>query len=188
MFNVTRRVSFSVVIALLLGWGAMSFMIFQSAEYSIASERNNGYFGAPLKGVKMLFQVDKKVYRGGEPVLISLRNDSRKPIYLSTSALGCGQTWWALQQLGTDETDWRTVTRSKDSCTGITAGLEDFAKGTLKTDVWNGLIQTNAIGEVYLPAETGIYRFLVPYLVGPAAEEDWGNAQALLSSSSFTIQ
>lgn len=188
MFNVTRRVSFSVVIALLLGWGAMSFMIFRSAEYTIASEKDDGYIGVPSKGVKMLFQVDKKVYRGGEPVLISLRNDSRKPIFLATSALGCGQSWWALQRLGTDETDWQTVTRSKESCSGSTTGLESFAKGTLKTDEWNGLIQTDAIGEVFLPAETGIYRFLVPYLVGSAEEEDWKSQQAQIGSSSFTIQ
>ncbi len=189
MFNVTRRVSFSVVIALLLGWSGMALMIFQSSNYLIAAETEDGSPMSIPRGVKLALQVDKKVYRGGEPVLISLRNDSRLPIWLATNADGCPATWWTLERLGNDENDWQTVARTKAGCSGPSAGLEGFAKGTLKTDEWSGLLQTSAIGEVFLPATTGTYRVSVPYLVGKEiAEIDWTAKAEVRQSNAFTVQ
>lgn len=189
MFNVTRRVSFSVVIALLLGWGALAVMFFQSSSFLIAAETEDGYPMNIPRGVKLMLQVDKKVYRGGEAVLISLRNDSRLPIWLATSANGCPATWWSLEKLGSDEDDWQTVSRTKLGCHGTSTGFERFDKGTLRTDEWNGLLQTNAIGEVYLPAMTGTYRINVPFLAGKeAVEADWAAAAEARPSAAFTIQ
>lgn len=189
MFTVTRRVSFSVVIALLLGWGAMSFMIFRSSEYLIAAELEDGTRIALPRGVKLSLQVDKKIYRSGEPILIALRNDSRLNITLATSAAGCPETWWVVQRLGNEENDWRTLELRKGGCARLSSGREAFAKGTLRTAEWNGLVQTDAIGEVYQPAQTGTYRIVVPYLTGKAVEEkDWSAAEELIASPSFTIQ
>lgn len=189
MFNVTRRVSFSVVIALLLGWVAMSIMIFQSAHYSIAAETEDGYRIVIPRGVKLVLQVDKKVYRSEEPVLISLRNDSRLHIWLATEAYSCPATWWALQRLGTDGVEWQTVSRVKAGCGPTSRGVDRFVSHTLKTDEWNGLIQTPAVGEVWDAAPTGTYRIAVPYLVGKeVTEADWANDQQYIPTASFTIQ
>lgn len=189
MFNVTRRVSFSVVIALLLGWGAMSTMIFQSSNYLLAAETTDGQRAQPVAGVRLAFQIDKRIYRGGEPILISLRNDSRMPITVATNAGGCGPGWWWLQQQGTDELEWRDVSRGKTPCTGRSSGLEAFAKGTLKTEEWNGLVMTEAIGEVFQEAPTGTYRLAAPFLVGrEVTETDWETQSRWRYSPVFTIQ
>ncbi len=189
MFTVTRRVSFSVAIALLLGWGAMSIMIFQSSNYLLAAETTDEHRAQPAAGVRLTFQIDKRIYRGGEPVLISLRNDSRKAITLATNAGGCGSGWWWLQRQGADELEWRDVSRGKTPCTSVSSGLESFSKGALKTDEWNGLLMTEAIGEVFAEAPTGTYRLAAPFLVGgEVTETDWKTQSRWRYSPGFTIQ
>lgn len=189
MFTVSRRVSFSVVIALLLGWAAMSLMIFRSSEYLLAAETDSNYRIIVPRGIKLNLQVDKKVYRAQEPVLISLRNDSRREIGLAVNAAGCPATWWVVQRLGPDGVEWQIVSLRKDGCVTKNFGLEKFPTHTLKTAEWNGLVQTTAIGEVYAGVSTGTYRILVPYLAGEqVVEADWELHQRQLPSTSFTIQ
>lgn len=189
MFTVGKKVSFSVVIALLIGWGVMSMLIFQSSQVLLATEAEDGSRNVLPSGVKLSLVVDKKVYRSEEPILVSLRNDSRKQIWLAMTALGCPNSWWAVQRLAADAATWQTVARTQAGCSGTSSGLEKYASHTLKTDEWNGLLQTGDIGQIFAAAPTGTYRLAVPYLVGKqVAEEGWKLSAQLLPSASFTIQ
>lgn len=189
MFTITSKVSFSVVVALLLGWAVMSLLIFQSSQYLIATDTADVNWVATPKGVKLVLLVDKKVYRSEEPILISLRNDSRKKIWLASAAAGCPNSWWYLERLGSDASLWQKVARTKSDCAADSSGLGSFPIHTLKTDEWNGLIQNDALGEVFEGVPTGTYRIAVPYLVGKdAVETAWQTDQKLIPSASFTIQ
>lgn len=167
----------------------MSFLIFQSSQVLIANEYDDGSRIVLPAGVKLALVVDKKVYQPNESILISLRNDSRKQIWLAKAAGGCPNSWWYIQRLGSDVNDWHTVPRTTKGCTDGNSGLDKFSSHTLKTDQWNGLVQTSDIGEIFVPATTGTYRIVVPYLVGKeVTEENWKLAAQLVPTSSFTIQ
>lgn len=186
MFSVTRKVSFSVVIALLLGWGVMSTLIFRSSGYLFEAQATDD---TPLAvpGVQLNFQVDKKVYRQSDPILIALRNDSRTPITVATKADGCHDGWWYVQSL--EGETWEPVVLTKATCTTKTYGLESFTRHTLKTGEWNGLVPGPQIGEIFMPAKTGTYRIAVPYQRGKKpVEAAWGLKANLVTTTSFTIQ
>ncbi len=189
MFSVSRKVSFSVVVALLLGWAVMSVLLFQSSQILIAAQYEDGLRIVLPSGVKLTLVVDKKVYRPEEPILISLRNDSRKQIWLATTAGGGPNSWWFVQRLGSDANDWRTVSRTSAGCVAASSGLEKYASHTLKTDQWDGLVQTGDIGEIFTNAPTGTYRIAVPYLVGKeVAATGWNLDPQLVPSGNFTVQ
>jgi hypothetical protein len=189
MFNATKRVSFTVVIALLLGWGVMSLLILRSADYSLQADTlDAGSTAIRSPNVKLTMQVDKRVYRAGETVLISLRNDSRTPIWLPTTASGCVTSWWTVERLE-DGDFWRPVGLTKAACS-IPIGINQFAKHDLRTAEWNSLVPGPQLGEVYINAPTGTYHIATPYLKGKqVAEINWQQAELpKITSPSFTIQ
>jgi hypothetical protein len=187
MIFTSKRVSFSIVIALLVGWGIFSLFFMQAAQEVISAESNPLTGGIVRQsGVRLYLEIDKRVYESQGAVLISLRNDSRKKVWLSTSADGCRQAWWAVQVLRQEE-EWSAVSLEKTGCGTEPSGSSAFPKHTLRTDTWNGLVPANALGRVFLPAPTGTYRIYVPFQVGDQAAEDWTNDRFVVSDA-FTIQ
>lgn len=190
MPNVTKRVSFSVVIALLLGWGVMSLLILQSSNDLLRAQvLENGQVVRQPRGVVLSLHVDKKVYRAEEPILISLRNDSRENIWIADHGDGCQGEWWTIQRLF-DTDDWKRVTLSSTTCEKATYQPVVFDRHSLKTGEWNGLVHADALGDVFTPAETGTYRVAVPFIHSRVEEAGtWTSDRTQMAvSSAFTIQ
>ena len=188
---VGKRVSFSVVIALLLGWGALSLFVLKTSDTLFTADTySTDHPVALLPGVKLTLQVDKRVYRSGDDVLIALRNDSRPQIWLSQHADGCASSWWRVERLADDGETWSAVPLSKDVCVAATYGLEKFTSHTLKTADWIANVPSTLIGNITTPAPAGTYRISVPYLKAvEAKEEDWHQgAPPKIVSPSFSLQ
>ncbi len=185
---LTKKISFWLVVALLLGWGALGLLLIQSSKELLQAQLTyDGNATSLPRGVSLQLQVDKNVYGANETVLISLRNDSRKDVWLAERANGCNGTWWELEQLTNSET-WTPVAIQRQDCVDLTYGLNAFARHSVKTDSWNGLIQTDALGSTFAPAPTGTYRIAVPFLHGQdPSESDWLASDAVAAvSSAFT--
>lgn len=191
MFNVTRRVSFAVAIALTVGWGIFFLLFLASSSTLFEAQQYDGEHVVTLPpGVRLSVQVDKRVYRGGDAVLIAVRNDSRLPIWIP-QAETCPSFWWGIEQLGSDGETWAKIGLSKQECD--VTGIELFANHSLKTDAWMALVPGTQIGDVLVPPPTGTYRVSVNYVKkAKGAEltlEDWAaNKQEIAASTPFTIQ
>lgn len=165
MFNVTRRVSFAVAIALTVGWGIF-FLLFLASSTTILEAQQSQTESAVILpvGVRINVQVDKKVYRGGDTVLIAIRNDSRTPIWIQTPSAECPAGWWSIERLMDDGESWTVVTRSKQVCGP--GGVERFTGHTLRSDAWLALVPNNQIGDLLGNPPTGTYRIMMPFLKG----------------------
>src|SRR5690349_1128880 len=153
MFTVGRRVSFSVVIALLIGWGVFSLLFLQASNTLFQAQAYELDRPAPLPaGIKLNLQVDKKIYRAGDTVLIALRNDSRLPVWLAEHADGCQGSWWRVESLGSDGEKWRPVVLTKDVCATNTFGVAKFSRHTLQTDEWRSVVPSAQLGNIVQPA------------------------------------
>lgn len=191
MFNVTRRVSFAVAIALTTGWGIFFLLFLASSNTLLEAQLAEGERVAILPpGLRLNVQIDKRVYRGGDAVLIAVRNDSRLPVWMTKSDT-CPSAWWQIERLGEDGETWVPVTLSKLECP-ITA-VEKFANHSLKTDAWMALVPGPQIGDVLVSAPTGTYRVSMPYIKGMKGKEvtvaDWtAQKSEQVTSSQFTVQ
>ncbi|MBI2984828.1 MAG: hypothetical protein HYY50_04360 [Candidatus Kerfeldbacteria bacterium] len=188
MAIVTQRVSFAVVIALLLGWGIMLLLIFQASNEILGAQVDETAPPPLPRGVRLLLRVDKDVYQPGEPVLISLRNNSPVKIWLAERADGCATSWWRLEQVEDDAS--AAVNLTGQTCEAASFGSAEFPRHDLKTAQWDGLIRVNQLGEVYGQAPTGVYRIAVPFLRGRQVDEhDWLLPDArYVYSPQFTMQ
>ncbi len=190
MFLVTRKVSFSVVVALTLSWG-LFFLLFLKSSLTLlqAETLPSGTAAVLTSGVRLNLQVDKRVYRGGETVMVSLRNDSRAAIWLPARSDAC-QPWWKVEQLATDGETWQSVTTSKTSCQPVDRPLERFTTHTVKTGEWPALVPSASPGNVMINPPTGTYRMAVVFLKGRQARpSDWaGESPGKIVSVPFTIQ
>lgn len=193
MFGVGKKVSFSVVIAILLGWGVFGILFMQASNTLWQAQAYEIDRPAPLPtGVKLSLQVDKKIYRAGDTVLLALRNDSRATIWLAEHADGCSGAWWRVEVLAADGETWTPVPQSKDICQTKQFGLAPFVRHTLQNAEWKSVVPNSQLGNIVDPALVGTYRIIAPYLkgvAGVATESDWGTVVAhTIVSPSFTIQ
>lgn len=187
MPSASKRIHFGLVVALLLGWGAMGIMLVQAGQSLIQSDLDQPAAFVQPRGVKLGLDVDKRIYRAGDPILISVRNDSRKDVFLAEQADGCAAGWWVVEALENGET-WRLVQRTKASCADIRFGLVAFPRHSIESSEWNGMVPGSAIGDVAVAAPTGTYRIRVPYVYGEVTEADWALLGRAVVSSEFTIQ
>ena len=165
MFNVTRRVNFAIAIALTVGWGIFFLLFLVSSTTLFEAQQASADRIAILPaGVKINVQVDKKVYRGGDTILIAVRNDSRYPIWIQSPSPDCPTNWWMIERLTDDGETWSPVALTKKTCGP--SGVERFANHTLKSDEWTSLVPGPQIGEVMVNPLAGTYRVSVPYLKG----------------------
>jgi hypothetical protein len=192
MFIVTRRVSFTVALALTIGWGIffLFFLASSSALFDAQQSASEHVVVLP-PGVRLSVQLDKRVYRGGETVLIAVRNDSRLPIWLPYAGDTCPSAWWSLERLGEDGETWTHVATTKQACTPT--DVVQFTNHSLKTDAWMALVPGPQIGEVLVNPETGTYRLSVPYIKGKKNTtmklEHWmAEPHDSTTSGTFTIQ
>lgn len=191
MFGVGKKVSFSVVIALVIGWGVLGVLFIQTTSTLLQAQTYELDQPPPLpSGVRLNVQVDKKIYRSGESVLLAIRNDSRLTIWLASHADGCTGSWWQVEILGPDGETWSPLTMTKDSCPKVLFGFQSFGRHTLKTDVWLAAVPSNQIGNVMTPAPTGTYRIVAPYLRGKVTTEELWTSQPIRTvvSPSFTLE
>ena len=189
MFNVSRRVSFSVAIALTVGWGIFFLLFLVSSNTLLETQLAQGdRVLARPPGVRISVQVDKRVYRGGDAVLIAVRNDSRLPIWITTADEACPSAWWMIEQLAADGETWSAVGLSKQECP--TTGITRFTNHTLKTDTWMALVPGPQIGDIFVNAPSGTYRVSVPYLKGKTVTAESWRTQTLVQATSpqFSIQ
>lgn len=165
MFNVTRRFSFAITIAMMVGWGIffLLFLASSTTQFEVQQARAENTVILP-PGVKINTQVDKKVYRGGDTVLIAIRNDSRYPIWIQSSSVECPTNWWAIEKLMSDGETWSPVTLTKKTCEQ--GGVVSFPNHTLKSNEWVALVPGPQIGEVMVNPPAGTYRISMPYLKG----------------------
>lgn len=191
MFGVGKKVSFSLVIALLTGWGVFSVLFIKAAEALWQAEGLE--YDQPVQlppGVKLNLNVDKKVYKGGDQILISLRNDSRLVVWLAARADGCRDAWWLVEKLGPDGENWSPVELTKKTCPSKTFGLTKPGRHSLQNAEWAALVPVRQLGNVSVPAPTGTYRIAVPYLKSKTAvESDWlTESRRLVTSAAFAVQ
>lgn len=190
MFLVTQKVSFSVVVALALSWGVFFLLFLKSSSTLLQAETTqNGTAVAITPGVRLTLQVDKRVYRGGETVLVSLRNDSRAAIWLPGWSDAC-QPWWGVEQLAADGETWQSVAISQASCQPSQLPLKRFTAHTVKTGEWPALVPSASPGNVMINPPTGTYRLVIAFLKGQQARpSDWvGQGSGKAASLPFTIQ
>lgn len=188
MFNVTRKVSFSVAIALTVGWGIFFLLFLTSSNTLLEAQQIDGERAVPLPpGVRLNVQVDKRIYRGGDTILIAVRNDSRIPVWIKT-AEDCPSAWWAIERLDDDGETWRAVSLTKKPC--AMNGIIKFTNHTLNTDVWMAFVPGPQVGEVLINPPTGTYRVVMPYIKGKVVTIDNWTPQTLSKafSTAFTIQ
>lgn len=187
---VGKKISFAVVIALLLGWGAVSLLLIQSSKELLQAQLlESGTLTRLPQGIRLRLEVDKNVYGPGDAVLISVRNDSKKPVWLAEHADGCVESWWRVERLF-DGDDWQPVQIFRSTCTETVRGILEFPEHTIKTASWDGLVQTPELGQVFDHVPTGTYRISVPFLSGEdVSEADWSKTttQAAVSAA-FTVQ
>lgn len=189
MFNVTRRVSFSVAIGLTVGWGIF-FLLFLASSQTImdAQQQTLDQTGVLPPGVKMSVQVDKRVYRAGDNVLIAVRNDSRLPVWLPDFTEDCAEAWWFVEHLESDGESWQPVRTATVDCT--TTSIARFPNHTLKAAEWKTVEAKSSAVTQPKPISTGTYRISVRYLKGKTvtAETRWSSAEATtVSALPFTV-
>lgn len=189
MFNVTRRVSFSIAIAMTVGWGIF-FLLFLTASNTTleAQQRELLQTGTLTKGVKLNIQADKSVYRAGETVLVAIRNDSRIPVWIRQFDEECQAGWWSVERLDSDGETWQAVEDTPPSCTA--AGIVRFTNHTLKSAEWKTVIRDISAKNQERNVRTGTYRIAMPYLKGKAVARDttWSDTDAgRVNSVAFTV-
>ncbi len=191
MMGVTKRVSIPISLGLIVGWGVLAILVLQSRITTAGADSLDHPASVMTSSVRLKFQIDKEVYRAGDTVLLALRNDSRKPIWLTEHADGCSDSWWQVQQLQSDGETWMAVPLSKETCSTTHFGQETFTRHTIKTAQWNTQVPGPQLGNVVMNAPSGTYRFAAKYLAMTKApsEGDWQveNAPTVVSSV-FTIQ
>lgn len=188
MFNVTRRVSFAVAISLTVGWGIFFLLFLASSNTLLEAQQLQGEQMTPLpSGVKLSIQVDKRVYRGGDSVLIAVRNDSRMPIWIQSPGADCPSAWWTLEVLNADGETWTSVQTQKSGCSG--ASVVRFPDHSLKSDEWHALVPGPQLGEVFVDAPAGTYHIVMPYAKGKSVDTTtWPPSDTGRSTSApFTI-
>lgn len=191
MFWVGRKVSFSVVISAIVGWGVFSILILQASNTLLQAQAYDIDRFVPLPaGVKLHLQVDKNNYRAGDTVLIALRNDSRLTMWLAEHADGCLGSWWKIETLGADGETWSPLALTKNACPSIHYGLTQFARHSLQTAEWQSVVPKDQLDTIVIPAPVGTYRVVAPYLKGGTVKEsDWTVVPArTVTSPSFTLQ
>ncbi len=187
MFSVSRRVSFSIVVALLLGWGIFIILFLQSSSVLLSSSTTDQGLTI-LPSVRLSVQIDKHVYASGDAVLIAVRNDSRVPIYVQQAADGCSTNWWSIEQLQADGEHWESILTTKQTCPTPSSMIE-FPKHSLRSDQWQAIVP-GSIGDVLVGAPSGTYRVVVPYLTGKSSvAPTWPESGfATAVSPTFSIQ
>lgn len=191
MFTVGRKVSFSVVIALLVGWGIFALLFMQASATLLQAQAYETDRPIPLPaGVKLNLQVDKKVYKASETILIALRNDSRLTIWLAEHADGCFGSWWQVEVLGPDGETWSPMALSPDPCSTSTQGVSRFTRHSIQTAEWVTIVPSNERRSIVVPVSVGTYRIVAPYLKGGQVQESsWDIVpRRTVVSPSFTIQ
>ena len=187
MFTVSRRISFSVVIAVIVGWGIFFILFIQSAGTLLSSSTTDQGLTI-MPSVRLRVQIDKRVYVPGDAVLVAVRNDSRVPIYVQQAAAGCPTNWWSIEQLQADGEHWESVLTTKQTCSTPSSMIE-FPKHTLRSDQWQTLVP-GSIGDVLVDAPSGTYRVVVPYVKGKSSVmPTWPESGfATAVSPTFSIQ
>lgn len=148
MPNATTKISFSVVIALLLGWGAISLLLIQSSNELLQAQLlESGTVVNLPKGVKLKVQIDKNVYSVDDQILISIRNDSQQNVWTSLHADGCSDSWWQVEQLF-DGDQWAPVRLQKTECDRALYGIQQLPEHAVRTASWNGLVPAPEFLEV----------------------------------------
>lgn len=191
MRGVNKRVSASVALALIIGFGALAALIIQAGVTTFAAETTEQPTNPVGPGIRLKFQVDKSIYRAGETVLLALRNDSRKSIWLAEQADGCAADWWQLERLQADGETWAKVILNKQTCVTLSYGSVSFVRHTLKTGQWDLHVPGPQLGDVVIDASVGTYRFSAPYLSQSSAPSDqgWqGTTVKAITSPIFTVQ
>lgn len=187
MFNVTRRVSFAVVIALTVGWGAF-FLLFLASSNTLleAQQRAINEVTVLPPGVKLKIQVDKDVYRGGDTILAAVRNDSRLPVYVQAPDGDCAPDWWFVERLESDGETWATFDPPPTVCSSI--GLDRFTNHTLRPVEWTAVLRTTGPKGEPIKVPTGTYRITIPYLKGKDVQDAvWPAKTSQVSSMPFTV-
>lgn len=184
----SKRLSFGLVIVLLVAWGAMGLLLIESGNQLLQAQIiESGSIARLPKGVRLQLEVDKNVYGTEDSILISIRNDSRIPVWLAERADGCVPTWWRVEQLF-DEDQWQTLTILRGDCPTADYGQSEFKAHSVRTDNWNGLQQTPNLGQVFERVATGTYRIAVPFLHGgEVVSGDWPEAKTAVTAA-FTVQ
>lgn len=189
MHFTTRRVSFSIGLALIIGWGIFFLLFLASSRTLFESQISAGESMVTIPpGVNLSVQTDKKIYIGGDTVLIAMRNDSRTPIWIQEPDAACPNAWWSVERLQDDGQTWQAVQWSKTTCP--TGTIVRFPGHTLKTAQWQALVLGTQIGEVLVNPPAGTYRVSMPYLKGKTiTATTWDASKAEIAvSPSFTIQ
>ncbi len=188
MFNVSKKISFSVVVAILIGWGICFLLFMASAKTALQSEFANEQPVVVTRALRLTVQVDKRVYATEDRVLIAVRNDSRMPIWIQQVGADCPLLWWNVERLGADGQTWLPVTLQKVVCEGT--HTIQFPNHSLKSGEWNLQEAGAQIGNVTVNVLTGTYRISIPYLRGEAKDATtWpGAATRTVTSSPFTVQ
>lgn len=189
MFGVTKKVSFSVVITLALGWGGF-FLLFMTSSRTLLKAEALQVEAQPTlpAGVRLHFVTDKNIYRAGEVVLLSLRNDSRTPIW-TAAATGSCQQWWTVERLSDNGETWQPVATSAATCPPNQQPLERFPNHTVRTGEWTALVLRDQTTDIFVPPVSGSYRLVVSYLRGKqVAVSDWTTSARTVATPAVTIQ
>lgn len=189
MFNVTRRVSFSVAISITVGWGIF-FLLFLASSKTVmdAQQQTIDQTGVLPPGVKLSVQVDKKIYRSGDTILIAVRNDSRLPVWLPEFTEECTDAWWTVEHLESDGESWQPVRTVTTDCT--TTAIARFPNHSLKAAEWKAVEPVSSALSQPKPISTGTYRISVRYMKGKGitADTPWTSAEStMVSAPAFTI-
>ncbi len=176
---VGRKVSFAVVVALILGWGILLWNIFQASGVLLEAEGYSAQNSSVIRrGIKMSFQVDRRVYAKDDTVLFALRNDSKKEVFVPKPLPQCGRTWWFLERLGDDGQTWSRVNTPAPGCEVDGDGLESVLGKHILSGNW------------IASAPTATYRMVVRYQFGRAASQERWTEDTIpfVATPSFTVQ
>jgi len=158
---------FLLVIALII-LGTVSFMF---SRFNVPSSS------------EIIVTTDKTIYKQGEIVKITVKNNLNKPIWYAKK-ITCGSSSWILENcLGKEIPYYQT-------CLWVTY-QHDFTKlnpGEILTREWNGMILDLEDYEFKL-AESGCYKIVFPYSMKEKVSwgEAWGEDKIEVRSSRFVI-
>jgi len=191
MIHLSRRFIFSLAIGLVIGWGIL-FLFLIAASSTMMGVDTEALDRMPviLPSVRLALQVDKKVYLGGDTVLISARNDSRSNIWIMKPPSGCEDKWWKIQQLGNDGETWKDVALTKHPCKTADVTSQQFTNHTVQGATWIAQIPGPQLGDVFINPPTGTYRVVMPYVKSkePVVTNWSAEGTAKMTSFTFTIQ
>jgi len=162
MTGISNRFSTIFGLAVVLGFGMLALFFFQARAESSVSEIAGQPTVAVSPGIRLKFQTDKNIYQSGDDILLALRNDSRKTIWLSHHADGCAEDWWQLERLSSDGETWQTVPRTKQTCQVKQYTSQPFPRHSLTTATWNLDVPSPKLGNLVTTAPAGTYRFVAP--------------------------